>query len=144
MLNMTKTTGKMTLTINPEIYSQLLSKYQPSIIKTEAENDKFLEIVEELLSRLNITPEEDTLLELFVKLIEDFEDKHYQLNTSTPHSRLLHLMEARGLSSADLREVFGSSKIVAKVINSELEITPEQAKVLGEFFHVDASLFILD
>ncbi|WP_260675958.1 MULTISPECIES: hypothetical protein [Nostocales] len=36
----------MTLTINPEIYSQLLSKYQPRIIKTEAENDKFLEIVD--------------------------------------------------------------------------------------------------
>lgn len=53
-------------------------------------------------------------------------------------------MEARGLSSADLGEVFGSSEIVAKVINSELEITLEQAKVLGEFFHVDASLFILD
>ncbi len=141
---MTKTTGKMTLTINPEIYSQLLSKYQPRIIKTEAENDKFLEIVEELLSRPSITPEEDTLLELFVKLIEDFEEKHYQLNTSTPHSRLLHLMEARGLSEADLVAILGSSEIVAKVINSELEITPEQAKALGEFFHVDASLFILD
>jgi HTH-type transcriptional regulator / antitoxin HigA len=144
MQNMTKTTGKMTLTINPEIYSQLLSKYQPRIIKTEAENDKFLEIVEELLSRPNITPEEDTLLELFVKLIEDFEEKYYQLNTSTPHSRLLHLMEARGLSEADLVAIIGSSEIVAKVINSELEITPEQAKILGEFFHVDASLFILD
>jgi HTH-type transcriptional regulator/antitoxin HigA len=144
MQNMTKTTGKMTLTINPEIYSQLLSKYQPRIIKTEAENDKLLEIVEELLSRPNITPEEDTLLELFVKLIEDFEDKHYQLNTSTPHSRLLHLMEARGLSEGDLVAIIGSSEIVAKVINSELKITPEQAKALGEFFHVDSSLFILD
>jgi HTH-type transcriptional regulator/antitoxin HigA len=144
MRNMTKTTGKMTLTINPEIYSQLLSKYQPRIIKTEAENDKFLEIVEELLSRPSITPEEDTLLELFVKLIEDFEEKHYQLNTSTPHSRLLHLMEARGLSEADLVAIIGSSEIVAKVINSELGITPEQAKILGEFFHVDASLFIFE
>jgi HTH-type transcriptional regulator / antitoxin HigA len=144
MRNMTKTTGKMTLTINPEIYSQLLSKYQPRIIKTEAENDKFLEIVEELLSRPNITPEEDTLLELFVKLIEDFEEKHYQLNTSTPHSKLLHLMEVRGLSSADLVAILGSSEILAKVMNSELEITPEQALALGEFFHVDSSLFILD
>jgi len=61
MVNMTKITGKMTLTINPEIYSQLLSKYQPRIIKTEEENEKFLEIVEELLSRSYLTPEEDTL-----------------------------------------------------------------------------------
>jgi HTH-type transcriptional regulator / antitoxin HigA len=60
----------MTLTINREIYSQLLSTYQPRIIKTEEENEQFLEIVEELLARNDLTPEEDTLLELLVKLIE--------------------------------------------------------------------------
>lgn len=127
----------MEVPYNPEISSQLLSKYQPRIIKTEAENDKFLEIVEELLSRPNITPEEDTLLELFVKLIEDFEEKHYQLNTSTPHSRLLHLMQARGLSSADLVAILSSSEIV-DLMNGELEITQKQAEALASFFHVDA------
>ncbi|MBD0264538.1 MAG: transcriptional regulator [Tolypothrix sp. Co-bin9] len=132
----------MTLTINSEIYSQLLSKYQPKIIKTEEENEKFLEIVEELLSRPHLTPEEDTLLELFVKLIEDFEDKHYELNASTPYSRLLHLMEARSLSKTDLVQIFGSSEIVDKVIHGELEITQKQAEALGSFFHVDEKLFI--
>ncbi|MHC5594955.1 MAG: helix-turn-helix domain-containing protein [Nostoc sp.] len=132
----------MTLTFNSDIYSQLLSQHQPRIIKTEEENEKFLETVEELLSRSNLTPEEDALLELLVKLIEDFEDKHYQLNVSTPSSRLLHLMEARSLEQADLVEILGSSKIVAKVINGELEITKEQAEALGKFFHVDTSLFI--
>lgn len=72
----------MTLTINREIYSQLLSTYQPRIIKTEEENEHFLEVVEELLARKDLTPEEDTLLELLVKLIEDFEDKHYSVSQS--------------------------------------------------------------
>jgi HTH-type transcriptional regulator/antitoxin HigA len=62
-------------------YSSLLSQYQPRIIKNEDENERFLEIVESLLSRKNLTPEEDTLLELLVKLIEDFEEKHYQIVT---------------------------------------------------------------
>ncbi|MEH2451408.1 helix-turn-helix domain-containing protein [Nostoc sp.] len=132
----------MTLTFNSDIYSQLLSQHQPRIIKTEEENEKFLETVEELLSRSHLTPEEDALLELLLKLIEDFEDKHYQLNVSTPQSRLKHLMEARSLEQADLVEVLGSSKIVTKIINGELEITKEQAEALGKFFHVDASLFI--
>ncbi len=46
----------MTLTFNPEIYSELLSKHQPRIIKTEEENENFLTIVEEFLSRPNLTP----------------------------------------------------------------------------------------
>ncbi|MEH2115891.1 helix-turn-helix domain-containing protein [Nostoc sp.] len=92
-----------------------------------------------MLSRSHLTLEEDALLELLVKLIEDFEDKHYQLNSSTPYSRLLHLMEARGLKQADLVEIMGSSEIVTKIMNSELEITKEQAEALGKFFHVKPS-----
>ncbi len=46
---------KMTLTFNPEIYSELLSKHQPRIIKIEEGNENFLAIVEELLSRSNLT-----------------------------------------------------------------------------------------
>lgn len=95
----------MTLTINSDVYSQLLSKYQPRIIKTEAENEEFLEVVEELLARQKLTPEESTILELLVKLIEDFENKHYQLNHSTPRSRMIHLMEAQNIKKDNLVKV---------------------------------------
>jgi HTH-type transcriptional regulator/antitoxin HigA len=139
---MTKTTGKMTITINSEIYSQLLSKYQPRIIQTEEENEEFLEVVEELLARQNLTPEEGTILELLVKLIEDFEDKNYQLNRSTPRSRMLHLMEAQNVKKVDLVEVFSSLEIVDKVINGDLEISSQQALALGNLLHVDCSLFL--
>ena len=130
------------VTFNREIYSQLLAQYQPQIIKTEEENEKFLSVTENLLSRDNLTPEEDALLELLVKLIEDFEDKHYQLQASTPLSRLLHLMDARSLEPDDLVEVLGANEIVAQICNSQLEINPEQAESLGKFFYVDSSLFL--
>ncbi|WP_407895918.1 type II toxin-antitoxin system HigA family antitoxin [Scytonema sp. NUACC26] len=134
----------MTITINSEMYSQLLSKYQPRIIKTEAENEEFLKVVEELLARQNLTPEESTILELLVKLIEDFEDKHYQLNYSTPRSRMIHLMEAQNITKDNLLEVFGSSDMVDKVINGELEIGLPEALALGKLLHVDSSLFFYD
>lgn len=132
----------MTLTINSEIYNQLLSKYQPRIIQTEAENDYFLEVVEQLLACKNLTPEENTILDLLVKLIEDFEDKHYQLNKSTPCSRMLHLMEAQDKNKQSLISIFGAIENVDKVINGDLEITSRQAQELGNLFHVDASLFL--
>lgn len=142
MQNMTKTTGKMTLTFDSDKYSSLLSQYQPRIIKNEDENELFLEIVESLLSRENLTPEEDTLLELLVKLIEDFEEKHYQLNASTPQSRLIHLMDARSLEPADLIEIIGTIEMVTELINGQLEITKKQAEALGKFFHVNPGLFL--
>jgi HTH-type transcriptional regulator / antitoxin HigA len=142
MQNMTKTTGNMTHIINSTIYGELLLHYQPRIIKTESENERFLGVVEELLARPDLSPEEDVLLELLIKLIEDFEEKSYQLNVSTPRSRLLHLMDARSLQPSDLVELLGASDTVTGVINGEEEINSEQAKVLGEFFHVDSQLFL--
>ncbi|WP_293128067.1 transcriptional regulator [Microcoleus sp. bin38.metabat.b11b12b14.051] len=134
----------MTVTFDTDTYSNLLSKYQPRIIKTEEENEIFLEIVEELISRTNLNPEEDVLLELLVKLIEDFEYKHYQINSSTPQSRLLHLMDARSLEAADLVEILGSSEAVVDVICDRLEITKQQAEALGKLFHVDPGLFLFN
>ena len=74
-------------------------------------------------------------------MIEDFEDKHYQLNKSTPCSIMLHLMEAQEKNKKILIPIFGSLENVNKVINGELEITSQQALELGNLFHVDASLF---
>jgi HTH-type transcriptional regulator/antitoxin HigA len=81
------------------------------------------------------------LLELLVKLIEDFEEKHYQLNSSTPRSRLLHLLEARNLQQSDLASILGSRELASQIVSEECAIAREQAEILGEFFHVDPSLF---
>lgn len=122
---------------NPERYP-----YQPRIIKTEEENDHFLAIAEDLLSRPHLTPEENTLLELLVRLIEEFENQHYSINASTPRSRILHLLEAQDLEVSNLVPIFSSIELVDKVINGDVEVTKEQGEMLGNLFHVDASLFI--
>ena len=54
---MTKTTGKMTLTINANAYGALLAQYQPKIITTEKENERALSIVESLAHKSNLTPD---------------------------------------------------------------------------------------
>ena len=68
---------KMTLAFNPEKYKELLFNYQPKIIRTEAENEKALAMVEELMHRKDRTPEEEELYELLITLIEKFEQEYY-------------------------------------------------------------------
>ncbi len=132
----------MTRTFNAESYGQLLAKYQPKTIATEEENDQAIALAEELEHRPNKTPEEETLLELLIILIEKFEEVHYPIPKGTASSMLLHLMEAQDKTKESLIQVFGSLEIVDQVINSDLEINLEQAQKLGNLFHVDASLFL--
>jgi HTH-type transcriptional regulator / antitoxin HigA len=55
-------------------------------------------------------------LELLVRLIEEFEQKHYAIAASSPHSRLLHLMEARSLGCVDLVDVLGSLDVAEAIV----------------------------
>ena len=132
----------MTLTFNPDKYKELLSLYQPKIIRNEADNEKALAMVEELMHRGYRTPEEDELYELLIALIEKFEQEFYAPGTTaTPRSIFLFLMEQRELQAADLVGVMGSEEKVYEVVNGERDIGEELALILGSFFHVEPSLF---
>jgi HTH-type transcriptional regulator / antitoxin HigA len=133
----------MTLTFNPNKYSELLSRYQPKLIRTEADNEQALAIAEELMHRPDRSLEENELYDLLITLIEKFEQDYYLPGTaSTPHSMLLFLMDQRDLQASDLVEVFGSEKIAADTIARQTELSKDQIKALGKFFQVDPGLFL--
>ena len=132
----------MTLTFNPDKYKELLCQYQPKIIRNEADNEKALAMVGELMHQRDRTPEEDELYELLIALIEKFEQEFYAPGTTaTPRSIFLFLMEQRELQAADLVGVMGSEEKVYEVVNGERDIGEELALILGSFFHVEPSLF---
>ncbi len=132
----------MIRTINSDSYAILLSKYQPKVIETEAENEAAISLAEELEHKKLRTPEEDTLLTLLIALIEKFEQEHYPLLEINHHSMLLHLMEAQNIQYEDLIGVIDADKnVVFELVNGKRQISKEQAKVLGKFFHVSPDLF---
>ncbi|PAX55196.1 helix-turn-helix domain-containing protein [Brunnivagina elsteri] len=133
----------MTLIFNSQKYRELLVEYQPKIIRTEEENEKALAIVEKLMHQQSRSLEEDELYDLLITLIDKFEKEYYSPgNSSTPHSMLLFLMEQRDIKQSNLVGVIGSKGIVSEVVNGKREISKAQAKALGDFFQVDAGVFI--
>jgi HTH-type transcriptional regulator/antitoxin HigA len=131
----------MTLTFNQEKYKQLLVTYVPKIIKTEAENEKALEIIEELMNR-KLSPEEDELYQLLITLVEKFEQEFYQIDlASNPLSILQFLLSQSAKSKIDLIKLFDSEILVNKMLQGKANITPQQAIQLGNFFHVSPDLF---
>jgi HTH-type transcriptional regulator/antitoxin HigA len=141
---MTKTNGKMTLTINNKVYGEFLAQYQPKIITTEEENERAIALVESFTKNSDLTPEEEQIVELLITLIEKFEAEHYPLNNlSTPLSRLTFLMEENQLHQADLIEVFEAKDIVSEVLSGKRQISKSQALKLGQFFNLNPALFLV-
>ena len=132
----------MTLTFNPETYGSLLAEYKPKAIKTDEENEQAIAIAEELSHRHNRTAEEDELLYLLIALIEKYEEDYYPMGESTPHSMLLHLMEAGELKEEDLIDAIGSREKTEAIASGTREISIEDARALGKFFNLAPELFV--
>src|SRR3954469_14525385 len=88
--------GRMTaLAISPEY---LLANFRaPSVIRSEAQNEHYIEVLEQLERKKKLTKEEQRLAELLTLLITDYEEKHFRLKPASPVQVLQELMRANGL-----------------------------------------------
>ena len=111
----------------------------PVVIETGAENDRMLSVVQKLMEKgEQLSPEEEKILKLFTRLIEDFEERYYQPREAEPLEVLQHLMGARGVTQSHLWELFGSKGIASEVLNGKRGISKTQARSLASYFKVPA------
>jgi HTH-type transcriptional regulator/antitoxin HigA len=129
------------LAVNPA-YSALLAKFPLRIIRSEEQNESYINALYELeQQRDSWSPEEKDLADLFTLLIEDFEEKHYALPKGPSTGIIEFLMDQHGLKQKDLTDVFGTPSIVSEVLSGKRELNKEHIRRLSERFHVSPELF---
>ena len=113
------------------------------MIENQEENERVLAIVDRMMTKgEKRSPEEDAILNLLVHLVERFEDKAYPTRDAPPAEMIAFLLEQRGLKPIALAEILGSRGRVSEILAAKRSVSKEQAKRLGEFFHVSAAAFI--
>src|SRR3984893_8942955 len=95
------------LVIDNNKYARVLAKALPRVSTTHEEHERMLAAVEKLMDKgKHRTAEEDTALDLMVRLIKDYEEEHHPPPDPSPHEMLVYLMEQRSLKQADLLPIF--------------------------------------
>lgn len=123
-------------------YSVLLAEFLPKIISSEEENETFIATLYEMEQRQDTWSQDDAdFAGLLTLLIEDYEEKHYQLPRSSPVEVLQVLMEQHGLRQKDLAAIFGTPSIVSEVMHGKRQMNKEHIRRLSERFHVSPALF---
>ena len=124
-------------------YRRLLGKSLPRVIRTEAENEHYLELLRRLDARGDsLTPAESELAELLTLLIEDFEERHYAFEAASPLQVLQELVRANNLKQKDLLDVFGSPSIASEVLKGKRHLTTGHIRKLSQHFHVSPEIFL--
>lgn len=123
-------------------YSTLIAKTQPKVIHSKEVNEQFIALLESLDDRWDfLNTAEKELHELLALLIEDFENRHYELRSATPMRIIKELMEANGLKQKDMVGVFETPSVASEVLNGKRELTKGHIKRLSEKFRISPALF---
>lgn len=128
--------------IDPEEYARLIAVSLPVPPRTEADNERLIEMLSALDEREDLSPEEAAFAELLAIVIEDFEEKHYALPGVAPQEALKALMEDRGLRHKDIAPVVGNKGLTTEILNDRRKIGAAMAKRLAVHFHVPVELFL--
>jgi HTH-type transcriptional regulator / antitoxin HigA len=134
--------GVSIVNINPAKYGSLCAEVVPKVIESDDEFDRLSEKLEHLTFQKERTVEEETVAQLLLKLIQDYEDSHHELPNMAPHKLIQYLMEQRKLHQADLLPVFGSRSIASDVITGRRAPSKAHIRRLADFFKMPADLFL--
>jgi HTH-type transcriptional regulator/antitoxin HigA len=123
-------------------YASLLTSTLPSVIRSEAENERHIAMLEEIDRKgKRMSAAERRMAQLLTLLIEDFEEQHYALKAAGPVEVLSELMLANDLKQKDLLDVFGTPSIVSEVLGGKRRLTTEHIRRLSHRFHVSPEVF---
>jgi HTH-type transcriptional regulator/antitoxin HigA len=129
--------------INEAAYGKLLRKALPRPVRTERDNERYLQVAGHLMNLgERMTPEQRELLDLLVVLIERFEAERYSLSAASPVEVLREMMQARGMKLAGLGTLIGSKGVASEILSGKRGLSKTNIRRLAEYFRVSPELFL--
>ena len=110
-------------------------------IKSEADYDKVLAVIDGLMGAAPDTPESDEL-KVLVTLVEAYEAERWKIEAPDPISVIEHVMEARGLHQKDFAALIGSQPHASEVLNRRRSLTLSMIRVLSTEWNLPADVLV--
>ena len=115
---------------------------QYKIIKSDAQYNKYCDIMESLIDSEKKTKAIEDEIELLSLLIEKYDEKHNAFHDSDPIELLKSLMKDHKMKAVDLaRLLFVSEGLVSDMLNYKKGLSKETIRILGERFKLSQEAF---
>jgi HTH-type transcriptional regulator / antitoxin HigA len=122
-------------------YLKLILKFPLASIKSEKQLEAAQKIIDGLLARTELSDGEEMYLDVLSDLVAAYEDEHYSFEPASDADMLRHLMEAKGVSQADLHRDTGLAKsAISEVLSGKKPFSRQMVRKLAEYFKVDIGI----
>lgn len=117
------------------------TQFEMKLITTEKEYDKALNRLNEIFDA-DTTSKEGQEADVLALLIEEYEDKHYSIDSPDPITAIRIRMEELEIKQKDLIGVIGSKGIVSEVLNRKRKLTVNMIRNLSEKLKITAQILV--
>ncbi|MFM7520062.1 MAG: type II toxin-antitoxin system HigA family antitoxin [Planctomycetota bacterium] len=136
----TKTTFSMRKK-DRDSYFELVLIFPLSSIHSDEHLAEAQKVMNRLLATDKIDNGEEMYLEALSDLVAVYEDEHHAIEPASDADMLRHLLEAKGITQAQLSQATGIAKsTVSEVLAGKRPFSRQMIRKLAHFFKVDVSV----
>jgi HTH-type transcriptional regulator/antitoxin HigA len=114
-------------------------------IRSEAELDRAITMIDALLDQANRNADEEDYLDVLSDLVEKYEDEHDPMPPVSGSEMLRFLIESQGTTQAKVAaETHIAESTISAVLAGKRELNRKHIEVLARHFHVSPAVFLSD
>lgn len=122
-------------------YLELVLAFPLASIKSEKHLAAAQEVMDRLLAKGDLAVGEEMYLDALSDLVAAFEDSRHPIEPASDADMLRHLLEAKGITQAELSKETGLAKSsVSEVLSGKKPFSRQMIRRLAEYFNVDVSV----
>jgi HTH-type transcriptional regulator / antitoxin HigA len=125
-------------------YFELVESFPLCHIENGAHLERAIEVIDSLVDRFeSLDPSEKAYLDVLSDLVEKYESENERIVSNVPDSEMLkHLIEAKGVSQAEVSKATGiAESTVSAILSGSRRLTRDHLGKIGDYFGVGAGTF---
>ena len=123
-------------------YFKLVQQFPLRPIRSDVELDAAVAVMDELLDRSVLTPQESDYLEVLSDLVERYEAETHPMEPVSDAALLQHLIEAKNVSQVEVaRETRVAESTISEVLAGRRTLNRRHIGSLARYFGVQPSVF---
>ena len=122
-------------------YLDLVLRFPLTSIRSDEHLVASQTVIDELLSEGELDEGEQWYLDGLSDLVADYEDQHHAIEPASDADMLRHLLEARGVTQAQLHRETGIAKsTISEILAGRKPFTRQIIRKLADYFRVDIGI----
>ncbi|MGA2230055.1 MAG: helix-turn-helix domain-containing protein [Tepidisphaeraceae bacterium] len=127
----------------PDSYMKLVRRFPLRPLKNDDEHERAVNVIGELMGR-DLDAGAGDYLDTLILLVNKYEDERHTPDGVhlTPRQAVRAIMNANGMTQADMGKIIGSESAVSMFLKGERELSKAHIRALAERFKVSTDLFM--